>query len=309
MDEHISVLLNESIEGLNIKEDGIYVDATLGRAGHSSHILSKLSSKGKLYCFDKDNDAMEVSRNRLSAISPQFELIHSDFRKMKEELNKRGISSVDGILFDLGVSSPQLDNGERGFSYNYDARLDMRMNQEDKLDAYTIVNTYSETDLRQLIFNYGDERYASSIARNIVEARKVKPIVTTFELVDIIKRSVPAKYLRETHPAKRTFQAIRIEVNDEMNGLKEALKDAMTLLSPKGRLVVITFHSLEDRIVKEAFKEASEPEKWNRYMPVTNVTSSVEFAIVNKKPIVASEEELSINRRSHSAKLRILEKN
>ena len=309
MDEHISVLLNESIEGLNIKEDGIYVDATLGRAGHSSHILSKLSERGKLYCFDKDNDAMEVSRNRLSAISPQFELIHSDFRKMKEELNKRGISSVDGILFDLGVSSPQLDNGERGFSYNYDARLDMRMNQDDKLDAYTIVNTYSETDLRQLIFNYGDERYASSIARNIVEARKVKPIVTTFELVDIIKRSVPAKYLRETHPAKRTFQAIRIEVNDEMNGLKEALKDAMTLLSPKGRLVVITFHSLEDRIVKEAFKEASEPEKWNRYMPVTNVTSSVEFAIVNKKPIVASEEELSINRRSHSAKLRILEKN
>ena len=225
MDEHISVLLNESIEGLNIKEDGIYVDATLGRAGHSSHILSKLSERGKLYCFDKDNDAMEVSRNRLSAISPQFELIHSDFRKMKEELNKRGISSVDGILFDLGVSSPQLDNGERGFSYNYDARLDMRMNQEDKLDAYTIVNTYSETDLRQLIFNYGDERYASSIARNIVEARKEKPIVTTFELVDIIKRSVPAKYLRETHPAKRTFQAIRIEVNDEMNGLKEALKN------------------------------------------------------------------------------------
>ena len=309
MNEHISVLLNESIEGLNIKEDGIYVDATLGRAGHSSHILSKLSERGKLYCFDKDNDAMEVSRNRLSAISPQFELIHSDFRKMKAELNKRGISSVDGILFDLGVSSPQLDNGERGFSYNYDARLDMRMNQEDKLDAYTIVNTYSETDLRQLIFNYGDERYASSIARNIVEARKVKPIVTTFELVDIIKRSVPAKYLRETHPAKRTFQAIRIEVNDEMNGLKEALKDAMSLLSPKGRLVVITFHSLEDRIVKDAFKEASEPEKWNRYMPVTNVTSSVEFAIVNKKPIVASEEELSINRRSHSAKLRILEKN
>jgi 16S rRNA (cytosine1402-N4)-methyltransferase len=309
MDEHISVLLNESIEGLNIKNDGIYVDATLGRAGHSSQILSRLSNKGKLYCFDKDNDAMEVSRNRLSAISPQFELIHSDFRKMKEELNKRGISSVDGILFDLGVSSPQLDNGERGFSYNYDARLDMRMNQEDKLDAYTIVNTYSETDLRQLIFNYGDERYASSIARNIVEARKVKPIVTTFELVDIIKKSVPAKYLRETHPAKRTFQAIRIEVNDEMNGLKEALKDAMSLLNPKGRLVVITFHSLEDRIVKEAFKEASEPEKWNRYMPVTNDTSVIEFAIVNKKPIVASENELNINRRSHSAKLRILEKN
>ena len=309
MDEHISVLLNESIEGLNINENGIYVDATLGRAGHSSQILSRLSNKGKLYCFDKDNDAMEVSRNRLSAISPQFELIHADFKDLKEELVKRGVNSVDGILFDLGVSSPQLDNGERGFSYNYDARLDMRMNQEDKLDAYTIVNTYSETDLRQLIFNYGEERYAPSIARNIVEARKEKPIVTTFELVDIIKRSVPAKYLRETHPAKRTFQAIRIEVNDELNGLKKALKGAMELLNPKGRLVVITFHSLEDRIVKDAFKEASEPEKWNRYMPVTSVTSPVEFAIVNKKPIVASEDELNINRRSHSAKLRILEKN
>jgi 16S rRNA (cytosine1402-N4)-methyltransferase len=308
MDEHISVLLNESIEGLNIKEDGIYVDATLGRAGHSSHILSKLSERGKLYCFDKDNDAMEFSRNRLSAISPQFELIHSDFRKMKEELNKRGISSVDGILFDLGVSSPQLDNGERGFSYNYDARLDMRMNQEDKLDAYTIVNTYSETDLRQLIFNYGDERYASSIARNIVEARKVKPIVTTFELVDIIKRSVPAKYLRETHPAKRTFQAIRIEVNDELNGLKIALNDSLKLLKKGGRIAVITFHSLEDKIVKEVFKKASEGESWSRGMPVNLNEKEVEFKLITKKPILPSEKELKENNRSHSAKLRILEK-
>jgi 16S rRNA (cytosine1402-N4)-methyltransferase len=308
MDEHISVLLNESIEGLNIKEDGIYVDATLGRAGHSSHILSKLSERGKLYCFDKDNDAMEVSRNRLSAISPQFELIHSDFRKMKEELNKRGISSVDGILFDLGVSSPQLDNGERGFSYNYDARLDMRMNQEDKLDAYTIVNTYSETDLRQLIFNYGDERYASSIARNIVEARKVKPIVTTFELVDIIKRSVPAKYLRETHPAKRTFQAIRIEVNDELNGLKIALNDSLKLLKKGGRIAVITFHSLEDKIVKEVFKKASEGEGWSRSMPINLNEKEVEFKLITKKPILPSEKELRENNRSHSAKLRILEK-
>ena len=309
MDKHISVLLNESIEGLNIKKDGIYVDATLGRAGHSSHILSQLSSKGKLYCFDKDNDAMEFSRERLSAISPQFELIHADFKNIKEELVKRGVSSVDGILFDLGVSSPQLDNGERGFSYNYDARLDMRMNKEDKLDAYTIVNTYSEADLRKLIFTYGEERYASSIARNIVESRKTKKIETTFELVEIIKKSVPTKYLKETHPAKRTFQALRIEVNDELNGLKEALDKALTLLNPKGRIVVITFHSLEDRIVKEKFKEVSEAKHWNRYMPVTNSNEEIAFTLINKKPILPNEDELSTNRRSHSAKLRIIEKN
>ncbi len=309
MNKHISVLLNESIEGLNIKEDGIYVDATLGRAGHSSHILSRLSNKGKLYCFDKDNDAMEYSRERLSAISPQFELIHSDFKNIKEELLKRGVSSVDGIIFDLGVSSPQLDNGERGFSYNYDARLDMRMNKNDKLDAYTIVNTYSETDLRKLIFTYGEERYAASIAKNIVQARSEKPIETTFELVEVIKKSVPTKYLRETHPAKRTFQAIRIEVNDELNGLKLALDKALTILNPKGRIAVITFHSLEDKIVKERFKNACEGEKWNRYMPVTNEKQLVEFTLVNRKPILPSDEELSENRRSHSAKLRIIEKN
>ena len=309
MDKHISVLLNESIEGLNIKEDGIYVDATLGRAGHSIHILSQLSSKGKLYCFDKDNDAMEYSRERLSAISPQFELIHADFKNMKQELLKRGVSSVDGILFDLGVSSPQLDDGERGFSYNYDARLDMRMNKDDKLDAYTIVNTYSENDLRKLIFTYGEERYASSIARKIVETRAQKKIETTFELVEVIKKSVPGKYLRETHPAKRTFQAIRIEVNDELNGLKIALDNALSLLNPKGRIGVITFHSLEDRIVKEKFKEVSEGEHWNRYMPVTSTTNEAEFTIINKKPILPSKEELDVNRRSHSAKLRIIEKN
>ena len=308
MNSHVSVLLNESIEGLNIKKDGIYVDATLGRAGHSSHILSQLSSKGKLYCFDKDIDAMEISRERLSAISPQFELIHSDFKNLKAELLKRGVNSVDGILFDLGVSSPQLDNGERGFSYNYDARLDMRMNKEDTLDAYTIVNTYSEDDLRKLIFTYGEERYASSIARNIVESRTIKKIETTFELVDIIKKSVPIKYIKETHPAKRTFQAIRIEVNDELNSLKEALNQALSLLKPQGRLAVITFHSLEDRIVKEKFKEASEPKQWNRYMPVVNVDEKLDFRLVNKKPILPNENELSENRRSHSAKLRIIEK-
>ena len=309
MDNHVSVLLNESIEGLNIKKDGIYVDATLGRAGHSSHILSQLSGKGKLYCFDKDIDAMEFSKQRLSAISPQFELIHSDFKYIKDELEKRNVNSVDGILFDLGVSSPQLDNGERGFSYNYDARLDMRMNQSDKLDAYTIVNTYSEDDLRKILYTYGEERYASSIARSIVESRKSKKIETTFELVEIIKKSVPSKYLKETHPAKRTFQALRIEVNDELNGLKYALDKALSILKPKGRLVVITFHSLEDRIVKEKFKEVSETSKWNRYMPIINEEEEVKFKIITKKPILPAEIELKENRRSHSAKLRIIEKN
>ena len=185
----------------------------------------------------------------------------------------------------------------------------MRMNQEDKLDAYTIVNTYSENDLRKLIFTYGEERYASSIAKKIVESRAIKKIETTFELVEIIKKSVPTKYLKETHPAKRTFQAIRIEVNDELNGLKQAIDQALSLLKPKGRIAIITFHSLEDRIVKEKFKEASEPKQWNRYMPVINVDEKLDFRLVNRKPILPSESELSENRRSHSAKLRIIEKN
>ena len=308
MKEHVSVLLNESIEGLNINSDGIYVDATLGRAGHSYHILSKLSKLGKLYCFDKDIEAMEASSRLLSTISPQFELIHADYKFIVMELNKRGITSVDGILFDLGVSSPQLDNGERGFSYKYDARLDMRMNQSDKLDAYTVVNTYKEDDLRNIIFNYGEEKFARSIARNIVERRKQKPIETTFELVDIIKSSMPGKAMREGHPAKRTFQAIRIEVNDELNSLKTALTDSLKLLKKGGRIAVITFHSLEDRIVKDIFKKASEGESWNRNLPVDVGNKEAEFKLITRKPILPSEEELAENNRSHSAKLRIIEK-
>jgi 16S rRNA (cytosine1402-N4)-methyltransferase len=308
MKEHVSVLLNESIDGLNIKKDGIYVDATLGRAGHSSHILTKLSNLGKLYCFDKDIEAMGTSRELLSTISPQFELIHADYKFIVMELNKRGITEVDGILFDLGVSSPQLDNGERGFSYKYDARLDMRMNQSDKLDAYTVVNTYKEEDLRNIIFNYGEEKFARNIARNIVEKRKVKPIETTFELVDIIKSSMPGKAMREGHPAKRTFQAIRIEVNDELNGIKIALNDSLKLLKKGGRIAVITFHSLEDKIVKEIFKKASEGESWNRNMPININSKEIEFKLITRKPILPSEEELKENNRSHSAKLRIIEK-
>jgi len=308
MSEHVSVLLNESIDGLNIKSDGIYVDATLGRAGHSYHILKKLSNLGKLYCFDKDIEAMETSSQLLSTISPQFELIHADYKFIVMELNKRGINSVDGILFDLGVSSPQLDNGERGFSYKYDARLDMRMNKDDKLDAYTVVNTYKEDDLRNIIFNYGEERYARNIARNIVLRRKEKPIETTFELVDIIKASMPGSALREGHPAKRTFQAIRIEVNDELNSLKIALNDSLKLLKKGGRIAVITFHSLEDKIVKEIFKKASEGESWSRNMPINVEQKESEFKLITRKPILPSEKELKENNRSHSAKLRIIEK-
>lgn len=308
MSEHVSVLLNESIEGLNIKSGGTYVDATLGRAGHSYHILTKLSNLGKLYCFDKDIDAMEISKNLLSTVSPQFELIHADYKFIVTELNKRGVHSVDGILFDLGVSSPQLDNGERGFSYKYDARLDMRMNREDKLDAYTVVNTYKEDDLRNIIYSYGEERYARNIARNIVLRRKEKPIETTLELVDIIKSSMPGKALKEGHPAKRTFQAIRIEVNDELNSLKKALNDSLKLLKKGGRIAVITFHSLEDKIVKDIFKKACEGESWSRSMPVSLEEKNVEYKLITKKPILPSEEELENNNRSHSAKLRIIEK-
>ena len=308
MSEHVSVLLNESIEGLNIKSDGVYVDATLGRAGHSSHILTKLSNLGKLYCFDKDIEAMEASNKLLSAISPQYELIHADYKFIVTELNKRGITLVDGILFDLGVSSPQLDNGERGFSYKYDAKLDMRMNQSDKLDAFTVVNTYKEEDLRNILFNYGEEKFARNIARNIVLKRKEKPIETTFELVDIIKSSMPGSAMRDGHPAKRTFQAIRIEVNDELNSLKAALTDGLKLLKSGGRIAVITFHSLEDKIVKEIFKKASEGESWSRNMPINLENGDKQFKLITRKPILPSEEELKENNRSHSAKLRIIEK-
>ena len=308
MSEHVSVLLNESIEGLNIKNHGTYVDATLGRAGHSYHILTKLSNLGKLYCFDKDIEAMETSRQLLSTISPQFELIHADYKFIVMELNKRGVQSVDGVLFDLGVSSPQLDNGERGFSYKYDARLDMRMNQSDKLDAFTVVNTYKEEDLRNILFNYGEEKFAKNIARNIVLKRKEKPIETTFELVDIIKASMPGSAMREGHPAKRTFQAIRIEVNDELNGLKAALTDSLKLLKRGGRIAVITFHSLEDKIVKEIFKKASEGESWSRNMPINLENDDKQFKLITRKPILPSEEELRVNNRAHSAKLRIIEK-
>lgn len=258
---HKSVLLNESINGLNIKEDGIYVDCTLGYAGHSSEILKRLK-KGYLYAFDQDDEAILASKAKLNSIASNYEIIKSNFVNLKEELNKRGVTKVDGILFDLGVSSPQLDNAYRGFSYHEDAKLDMRMDKDNPLSAYQVVNDYSESDLITIFYRYGEERYSKSIARKIVDYRKNKKIETTLELVEIIKSAVPEKYKRETHPAKRCFQAIRIEVNKELEVFEIALKDAIEILNTNGRICVITFHSLEDKICKEIFKKNSEVNKY-----------------------------------------------
>ncbi len=307
--EHKSVLLKEAIEGLNIREDGIYVDATLGRAGHSSEILKKLKN-GKLYCFDQDQEAIEYSKEKLASISNNFEIIYSNFKNIKEELNKRGVTKVDGILFDLGVSSPQFDEDYRGFSYRYDAPLDMRMNQENNLTAKKIVNTYPLEKLVKVFKEYGEEKYSYSIAKNIIKAREEKEIETTFELVDLIKKSLPKKELfKDKHPAKKIFQALRIEVNDELGVLKIALNDSLNLLNKDGRIVVITFHSLEDRIVKNEFKEVSfiKGDRKNDYL-LPNEIKKAQFELVNKKVITPSNEEINENRRSKSAKLRILKK-
>lgn len=307
--EHKSVLLNEAIEGLNIKEDGIYVDATLGRAGHSSEILKRLKS-GKLYCFDQDLEAIEFSKNKLASISNNFEIIYSNFKDIKKELNKRGIDEVDGILFDLGVSSPQFDEDYRGFSYRYDGPLDMRMDQNNQLSAKEIVNKYPLNDLVRIFKEYGEEKYSYSIAKAIVKRREEKEIETTFELVDLIKASLPKKELfKDKHPAKKIFQALRIEVNDELDVLKIALQDSLKLLKSDGRIVVITFHSLEDRICKNIFKEVSviKGDRKNDYLLPSQIKKA-EFEVVNKKVITPSKEEIEINRRSKSAKLRILKK-
>ncbi len=308
MFHHISVLLNETIDGLNIKEDGIYVDATLGGGGHSSKILEKLTT-GHLYCFDQDENAIKAASERLSQISDNFTIIYSNFKNMKYELNLRGINRVDGIVFDLGVSSPQFDDGERGFSYNHDARLDMRMDRNQPLSAYEIVNTYEYNELVKILFKYADEKYAKQIARGIERKRAVKPIETTFELVDIVKEAIPAAARRKGgHPAKKTFQALRIAVNDELSVFDIALKDALELINVNGRIAVISFHSLEDKICKYTFNDVTKQPELPRGMPVVPDYLKPKFKKINKKAIIATEEELEYNHRSHSAKLRVIER-
>ena len=307
MGKHIPVLLNETITGLNIKPDGIYVDLTLGRGGHSGEILKKLQ-KGHLYGVDQDEVAIEESRRYLETISNNFTLIHKNFSFLDEIMEENQIEYADGILMDLGVSSPQFDEGDRGFSYREDARLDMRMDQRNPLTAYDIVNSYSLDEIFKILRDYGEEKFAYSIAKNIVKAREKAPIETTFQLVEIIKHSKPMKELAKTgHPAKQSFQALRIAVNDELNVLSIALNKALKALRPHGgRLAVITFHSLEDRIVKNVFKDAAVSEG-NRYDIPVQVTEK-EYQLITRKPIVADEQELETNHRSISAKLRIIER-
>ncbi|HPA98910.1 MAG TPA: 16S rRNA (cytosine(1402)-N(4))-methyltransferase RsmH [Bacilli bacterium] len=304
---HIPVLLNEVMTGLTVKEDGIYVDCTMGGAGHASIILEKLTN-GKLYCFEQDDYAINEGRDRLAKISNNFTIIPDNFVNIKEQLNSLGVYKVDGILYDLGVSSFQLDDRDRGFSYHEEARLDMRMNQNQALTAYDVVNEYPVEELRRIIFEYGEEKYATSIAKKIDYFRKVKPIETTTELVRIVTQAVPAYYRRKsTHPARKTFQAIRIAVNDELNVFEKSLRDALDLLDTNGRCCVITFHSLEDRICKEVFKEVTE-DNMPKDLPIEDYKINKEFALVNKKVITPSPEELETNIRSRSAKLRIIQK-
>lgn len=304
---HIPVLLNEVIDGLNIKKDGIYLDLTLGRAGHSSKILSSLSANGRLIGVDQDDEAIEASKERLSKIGNNFTLVRDNFVNIDEILKGLGIDKVDGILMDLGVSSPQFDDQSRGFSYRYDSELDMRMDKRNPLTAKRIVNEYSINDLVRIFNEYGEEKYSYSIAKNIVKQRESQPINTTFELVEIIKRSKPAKELSKVgHPAKQIFQALRIEVNDEINVLKRTLTKALNHLNKGGRLAVITFHSGEDKIVKYLFKDLTVVEG-NRYdLPLT--TDKKEYRLITRKGIKPSEEEIQNNHRSVSSVLRIIEK-
>lgn len=307
MGEHIPVLLTETIENMNIKEDGIYVDCTMGGAGHSSEILKRLKN-GHLYCFDQDEYAIKRGSERLSKISDKFTIIKDNFVNLKERLEELGVEKVDGILYDLGVSSFQFDIVDRGFSYNNDAPLDMRMNQESKLTARDIVNNYTFEELKKIFYMYGEEKFSVQIARNIEKFRKEKPIETTFDLVEIIKKSLPAAVLRKKgHPAKQVFQALRIEVNNELNVFEKSLSNAFTLLNKNGRIAVITFHSLEDRICKQMFKEKVEINV-PRGIPVKDCDIVREYKLINNKVIIAGEEELEMNNRAHSAKLRVIEK-
>ena len=310
--KHETVLLHETVDGLDIKPNGVYVDCTLGGAGHAQYLLDQLGPQGHLYAFDQDMTAINNAKLKLADYveKGQVTFIHQNFRHLKQALEELGISQVDGIYYDLGVSSPQLDVAERGFSYGQEARLDMRMNQEQALSAYEVVNDWPYEDLVHILYRYGEEKFAKRIARAIEERRAQRPIETTTELAEIVKMAIPAATRRTGgHPAKRSFQAIRIAVNDELGAVEDSLEQALTLLKPEGRISVITFHSLEDRLVKQLFKEVSQGPEVPRGLPVLPGQMQAPFALVNRKPIVASPEELEANNRSRSAKLRILRKN
>ena len=307
---HVTVLLHETIDYLDVKPDGIYVDATLGGAGHSEYLLSKLSSKGHLYAFDQDATAIEHAKKRLASYVEKgmVTFIQDNFRYLKLRLEELGIEEIDGICYDLGVSSPQLDERERGFSYKQDAPLDMRMNRHASLSAYQVVNDYDYHDLVRIFFKYGEDKFSKQIARKIEQARQVKPIETTTELADIIKSAKPAKELKKKgHPAKQIFQAIRIEVNDELGAADESIQQAIDLLAVDGRISVITFHSLEDRLTKQLFKEASTVEV-PKGLPFIPEDLKPKLELVHRKPILPSVEELKQNNRAHSAKLRVAKK-
>ena len=307
---HITVLLYETIDQLAVQPDGIYVDATLGGAGHSEYLLSKLGEKGHLYAFDQDQAAIDNAKKRLA---PYIErgmvtFIKDNFRNLKTRLNEAGVEKIDGICYDLGVSSPQLDERERGFSYKQDAPLDMRMNQEAALTAYQVVNHYPYNDLVRIFFKYGEDKFSKQIARKIEQAREIKPIETTTELAEIIKSAKPAKELKKKgHPAKQIFQAIRIEVNDELGAADESIQQAIDLLAVGGRISVITFHSLEDRLTKQLFKEASTVDV-PKGLPFIPDDLQPKLELVSRKPILPSKEELEANNRAHSAKLRVARK-
>lgn len=309
MFEHITVLKNETVNELNIKPNGIYVDCTLGGGGHSEQIVKQLSDEGRLIAFDQDTTALNHAKEYLKQYEKNITFVHANFRELKESLQYLDIDEVDGIVFDLGVSSPQLDEDERGFSYHQDARLDMRMNQEQELSAYEVINEWDYNDLVRIFFKYGEEKFSKQIARSIEKSRETKAIETTNELVEIIKEAIPAPARRKGgHPAKRIFQAIRIAVNDELGAFESALDQAAEVLAIDGRISVITFHSLEDRICKQTFKKWSSNPPLPKNIPVIPEEHKPPFELVTRKPITPSEEELELNRRARSSKLRVAKK-
>ncbi|MEG0380206.1 MAG: 16S rRNA (cytosine(1402)-N(4))-methyltransferase RsmH [Kurthia sp.] len=309
MFNHTTVLLKETVDELNVRPDGIYVDCTLGGAGHSEYLVQQLNEGGRLICFDQDTTAIENAKVKLAPYIDRVTFIHSNFRNLKSELALIGITEVDGILYDLGVSSPQLDNAERGFSYHQDAPLDMRMDQTALLTAFDVINDWDYSDLVRIFYRYGEEKFSKQVARKIESAREVAPIETTGQLVELIKEGIPAAARRKGgHPAKRIFQAVRIAVNDELGVAEESLQQALEIINVGGRVSVITFHSLEDRLTKTIFKEVSSLPDLPPGLPIIPDHLQPKYKLVNRKPILPSEEELEVNNRSRSAKLRVIEK-